>query len=107
MYKMRGADGKEYDPVSLDQLQQWIGDGRINAQTLVQGPSAAEWKAASEFPELSFQSGDLPSAGPSPQPPSIKPPEPSGQQKGLAVTSFVLGLLSLLCFGLITGIPAI
>ena len=30
-----------------------------------------------------------------------------GQQKGLAITSFVLGLLSLVCFGLLAGIPAI
>jgi hypothetical protein len=30
-----------------------------------------------------------------------------GPQKGLAITSFVLGLLSLTCFGLLAGIPAI
>jgi len=33
--------------------------------------------------------------------------QPSIQRKGLANTSFVLGLLSLLCLGLLTGLPAI
>jgi hypothetical protein len=33
--------------------------------------------------------------------------QPSEQQKGLAITSFVLGLLSLVCFGLLAGLPAI
>jgi hypothetical protein len=38
-------------------------------------------------------------------PPQI--PEPMTVSKGMATTSLVLGILSLVCFGIITGIPAI
>src|SRR5438445_172141 len=52
MYKMMGADGREYGPVSAEQLRQWIAEGRANAQTLVQSEGSTEWKALANFPEL-------------------------------------------------------
>ena len=54
MYKIVGADGNQYGPVSLEQLRQWIAQGRIDAQTRVQEAGAREWKTAAEFPELGF-----------------------------------------------------
>jgi hypothetical protein len=106
MYKIVGADGKEYGPVSIEQLRQWIADGRVNAQTRVQAAGAAEWKAATEFPELGFASAAADS-GPGSAPPTLPVGQAGGQQQGLAITSFVLGLLSLVCLGLLAGIPAI
>jgi hypothetical protein len=35
MYKIIGADGKEYGPVSTEQLRQWLTEGRVNNQTRV------------------------------------------------------------------------
>jgi hypothetical protein len=35
MYKIIGADGKEYGPITADQLRAWIVEGRANAQTKV------------------------------------------------------------------------
>ena len=52
MYKIRGADGKEYGPVTIEQLRQWIVEGRANSQTYVQGPDSTEWKPLSGYPEL-------------------------------------------------------
>ena len=107
MYKIIGADGKEYGPVSSEQMRRWIGEGRINAQTRVQEAGATEWKTAAEFPELGFApAGGVPGAGPS-SPPPLPTGQAAGQQNGLAITSFVLGLLSLVCFGFLAGIPAI
>ena len=40
MYKIIGADLKEYGPVSVEQLRQWISEGRVNAQTKVQAADA-------------------------------------------------------------------
>jgi len=39
MYRMIGADGREYGPVTADQLREWIAEGRVDAQTkaLVEG----------------------------------------------------------------------
>jgi hypothetical protein len=52
MYKIRGADQKEYGPVTADQLRQWITEGRANSQTMVQGPESTEWKPLSSFPDF-------------------------------------------------------
>jgi TM2 domain-containing membrane protein YozV len=52
MYRIIGTDGKHYGPVSIEQLRRWIGEGRINAQTLVQAEGSQEWKALNAVPEL-------------------------------------------------------
>src|SRR5258706_2568484 len=66
MYKMMGADGKEYGPVSVDQLRQWIAEGRANAQTRVQSEGNAEWRAVGELPEFADAVGQSPAAVPPP-----------------------------------------
>ena len=108
MYKIVGADGKVYGPVDLEQLRQWAAQGRVNPQTRVQLEGAAEWQAAAEVPEVQAA---LAAAGfgvpPSLPQPSSPPVPATGQESGLAITSFVLGLLSVLCLGLLTGLPAI
>jgi hypothetical protein len=106
MYKIVGADGKEYGPVGIEQMRQWRAEGRINAQTRVQEAGATVWKTAADFPELGF----APTAGaPSPgsSPPPLTTGHAAGQQNGLAITSLVLGLLSLVCLPVLAGIPAI
>ena len=52
MYKIIGADQKEYGPVSADQLRQWINEGRVNAQTKALADGATEWKSLAELPEF-------------------------------------------------------
>ncbi len=52
MYRIIGADGKEYGPISADVLRQWIAQGRANAQTKVRVEGTADWKLISEFPEF-------------------------------------------------------
>lgn len=107
MYKILGADGQEYGPVNIDTLQRWITEGRANAQTLVQAEGSSDWKPLSAFPELQGLLAAVPSpAGPPVQPaPAPARPATEGPQKGLAVASLVLGILSLLIC--VTGIPAI
>ena len=52
MYKIIGADGKEYGPVTTEQLRQWITEGRANAQTHVQSEGGTEWKPLGTLPEF-------------------------------------------------------
>jgi len=52
MYKIIGADQKEYGPVTSDQIRQWIAEGRANAQTLARAEGADELKPLSAFPEF-------------------------------------------------------
>lgn len=52
MYKIIGADGKEYGPVSGEQIKVWIGEGRLNAQSQIQAEGSVDWKALEAFPEF-------------------------------------------------------
>jgi uncharacterized membrane protein len=52
MYKIIGADQKEYGPVSAEQMRQWINEGRVNAQTKVLADGITEWKTLAEVPEF-------------------------------------------------------
>lgn len=104
MYKVIGADGKEYGPIGLDQLKAWVSQGRVNAQSRVREEGGGEWITAWGIPELqtifTASSASATVAGGA-QAPAV------GQASGLAITSLILGILSLVCFGFVTGIPAI
>jgi TM2 domain-containing membrane protein YozV len=52
MYKIVGADGHQYGPVTAEQLRQWLAENRANAQTLVQPEGATDWKPLGSLPEL-------------------------------------------------------
>jgi len=112
MYKILGADQKEYGPASADQVRQWIMDGRATVQTRVQAEGSSEWKSLSELPEFSAAlaaNAAAPVHRPAVDPASTPPPISSDRAPagGLAVTSLVLGVLSLVGCSFITGIPAI
>lgn len=65
MYKIIGADGKEYGPVSTEQLRQWAQQGRVNLQTRACLEGTTEWKSLSDFPEIT---------APASTPPVMSPP---------------------------------
>lgn len=64
MYKIIGADGKEYGPITAEQLKQWIAEGRANAQTKVQAVGALEWKTLADFPEFEVPASSPPGVSP-------------------------------------------
>lgn len=75
MYKVIGADGKEYGPVSAEQLRQWIAEGRANAQTQAQLAGSTEWKPLGQWPEFADLSGTAPGPTNAPGvPPPLAPP---------------------------------
>jgi len=109
MYKIIGADGKEYGPITLAQLRDWFAQGRVNAQTKVKPDESDEWKTAADLPELAslLKPPPIPRAGQGP-PPILSPLKPPALDNGLAILSFVLGLCSfVVCLSVLTGIPAI
>jgi hypothetical protein len=111
MYKIIGTDHKEYGPVSSDQIQQWIAQGRISAQTKAQA-DGGDWKTLGEFPE--FTAALSKSVPPVPRPAPYPPATPAQPVKtsGMAIASLVLGLLGIVScgitalIGLILGIVA-
>jgi hypothetical protein len=49
---MIGGDGKEYGPISAEQLQEFIAAGRADSQTRIQREGESDWKNLAEFPEF-------------------------------------------------------
>src|SRR5260370_23171436 len=102
MYRIIGADGREYGLISLDQLRQWVAEGRANAQTKVLLEGTTDWKLLTEFPEFSatLATTVVPTVAPGPfavtQTPKANP---------MAVTGIILGIISVTfglccCYGL-------
>src|SRR5205809_3129702 len=52
MYRIIGADQKEYGPITQDQICQWIAEWGADASSRVQSQDSIEWKPLSEFPEF-------------------------------------------------------
>ncbi len=55
MYTIIGGDGREYGPVSVEQVRSWIAGGRANLQTKARAEGTEEWKTVADFPELTGQ----------------------------------------------------
>jgi len=108
MYKIIGADGKEYGPVSADQLRQWLREGRVNSQTKVQPEGATEWQTLSALPEFAAETSPGPVV-----PPSAPSAGVSAKTSALAIVSLALGVLGLFScgitalVGLVLGIVAL
>ena len=111
MYKIIGADGREYGPVSAEQLHQWMAEGRVTAQTQLQTTGSAEWKRLFDFPEFAPELGVLPPVAPlldqSSVPPSqlVKAKKP-GKLQAIAVMSLVMGIVNILAgtYWLVAGL---
>lgn len=52
MYTVLGGDRKEYGPVSLEEVQRWLAEGRLNGQSLIKAEGTADWRPLLTFPEL-------------------------------------------------------
>lgn len=62
MFRVKGADQKEYGPVGEDILRQWIQEGRMNRFSLVQKEGESGWKPLEQFPEFSEALAAIPAA---------------------------------------------
>jgi hypothetical protein len=74
MYKVVGADRREYGPVSRETLLEWIAQGRANAQTIARFEDGA-WKPLATFDEFKAALGvtaSTPNAAATPTTPLIQ-----------------------------------
>ncbi|MBU6411732.1 MAG: DUF4339 domain-containing protein [Verrucomicrobiota bacterium] len=101
-YFIIGGDGKQYGPVTADELRKWVAEGRLNAQSQAKGEGDAEWRPLSAVPELAdVFAPSLPSPG---APPPFAPAGDGARQAalqkvktpavGLKVTAIINLLLS-------------
>jgi hypothetical protein len=52
MYKIIGADQKEYGPIPGETIRQWMQEGRLNASSKIQAEGTSQWKLLREMPEF-------------------------------------------------------
>lgn len=102
MYRIIGADGREYGPVPRDVLRQWIAEGRANGDTRTHVEGAPDWKPLRAIPEFAHLFVSQSHAPPPFAPPSMGPARKTNSNAviGLvfAILSFTLGLCC--CYGL-------
>jgi hypothetical protein len=100
MYRIIGADGKEYGPITADQVRQWINEGRANAQTRVLLEGTTEWKTLGELPEFGGASPSIAPPGPVPGMPAMPMPgvvsAASDMITGPAIGLIVTGILNII-----------
>ncbi|MDQ6630479.1 MAG: CD225/dispanin family protein [Verrucomicrobiota bacterium] len=99
MYKIVGADKKEYGPVTVEQLRQWLSEGRVNSQTLVWSEVGNNWKPLSAYPEISLTTPPLLS--------SSIPPLSVGGSSPHVPNYLIQAILCTLCCCLPFGVVAI
>lgn len=90
MYKIIGADGNEYGPVSAEQLRQWVAEARVDANTRVRAEGSEEWKPLSAYPGLVTSLSQI-----SPLPVSVPLTSSSPRTNSMAVTGLIFGSISL------------
>ena len=89
-YKIVGADGQQYGPVSADQIRRWIAEGRIESRTPTFTDGAADWTFAGLLPEFAncFATAT---------PPGITPPGQPARTNSYATAGLVCSILAWIC----------
>lgn len=106
MYTMIGGDGREYGPVTTEQLRQWIAEGRIAANTQLRAEGQTEWKPISHFPEFAAAFAPTMPGAPPIAPIHSQPYREPPKTSGMAIASLVLGVCGFFC-SIFTSIPGL
>jgi hypothetical protein len=98
MYRIIGADQKEYGPVTADEMRAWIAQHRLHASSLVQAEGSVGWKPLSLFPEFS---GTLAATATAPAPFPTVPTAafPEQRSNSMATAGLVMSCFALICCG--------
>ncbi len=107
MYRIIGADGRQYGPVPETVLRRWIAEGRVNGNTPAQLEGTTEWKPLSAY--SAFVDLGVPPMGAGMIPPiQPLPAAASGPHtSSMALAGFVCGLLGVICCGPFLSIPGL
>ena len=105
MFTIIGGDGKEYGPVSGEEMRKWIAEGRLSVQSQAKAEGDAAFRPLSAFPEFANALG----AGMAGTIASIAPPSmqsAGGREAALqaingpAIALIVTAILGLILVGL-------
>lgn len=82
-YTVMGDDGKEYGPVTAEQLRDWITENRLERKTPVKSSTAKDWVFLEMLPEFK---GPLEAVAPA------MPNESKGSRKWLVLMLLIIVL---------------
>lgn len=103
--------GQQRGPVELPELQRLLSIGQVSGQDLVWSEGMPQWQPAAQVPAVMPSGAAAPiSAGPQPVMPAVpyggySPYEGPSKHAGLALTSMILSLVSIVFGGLLLAIP--
>jgi hypothetical protein len=99
-YTVIGGDGKQYGPITGDELRKWVAEGRLNSQSLAKAESDAEFRILATFPEFADVFGTAGQV--SNTPPTLGSAEIGGREAALqrvkvpAVALMVISILNII-----------
>lgn len=110
MFTIIGGDGREYGPVSADQVKAWIAAGRANLDTKAKAVGSDEWRRLGDYAE--FMPGEpLPPAMDAPVPEASAPaPAPLADRSTRLAANFIdNAIAAVVCIpgGLLIGFAAL
>jgi hypothetical protein len=91
-YRIVGADGKTYGPAGLEQIRQWLAQGRVESRTPVHLSGASDWTYLGLLPELAAEF-----ASPPPAIGALNPAVTSRGTNGFATAGLICSLLAWTC----------
>jgi len=98
MFSIMGGDGKEYGPVTVDQVKRWLAEGRANLDTQVRLVGEEQWRRLGDCGEIT---GNVPPVIEHPvfdHPADVGPESPALASRWLRLGAALLDeLLSYLC----------
>ena len=89
MFNIIGADGKQYGPVSGEQIRHWVREGRANGASQVQLVGTTEWKSLASLPEFA----DVFTTGTGTPPTMAPPPANISSRASNKIAAGICGIL--------------
>ena len=101
MYKILGADQKEYGPAPAEVIERWIAERRLDVRSKIRRDGEPIWRPLGEFPEFAHAlAAGRPVAGSGPKPSTQSSARPAStlagdrRTSGLAIATLVIGILA-------------
>lgn len=94
MFTIIGGDGKEYGPVTAEQIRAWIRTGRANYDTQAKALGTDEWRTVGDFLEFATPDGEPP-----PLEPAAAGADPALAHPGMRLLAALIdGFVESLCW---------
>ncbi len=94
MFTIIGGDGKEYGPVTAEQIRAWIRAGRTNYDTQAKALGTDEWRTVGDFLEFATPDGEPP-----PLEPAAAGADPTLAHPGMRLLAALIdGFVESLCW---------